>query len=234
MLNSANWTYLSHRHCENCKCSMSMSIELFVFCAILLSATRFLHLQFKVESKVLVYSNSCSLALSWELAAIIAEFHSATKSFNLDVSFLNFSWSRVTVASGQTISKVGKRETKSKTIRGGVGIGLLRFDHCSLYVTFVSWACDVQCHAWVETFVFAVLFFIRPKSYHALLSFSVLVGNVMLVSLDVGWCFLLQNCNKNRESLIVDQIKSSRSKNLPKIKQTFLTMMRYMAFQSAE
>ena len=46
----------------------------------------------------------------------------------------------------------------------------------------------------------------------SLLSFSVLVGNVMLVSLDVGWCFLLQNCNKNRESLIVDQIKSSRVK----------------------
>ena len=63
---------------------------------------------------------------------MIAEFHSANKSFNLDVSFLNFSSSRVTVASGQTISKVGKRETKSKTIRGGVGIGLLRFCHCSM------------------------------------------------------------------------------------------------------
>ena len=81
-------------------------------------------IKLKVESKVLVYSNSYSLTLSWELAAIIAEFYSATKSFNLDVSFLNFSWSRVTVASGQTISKVGKRETKSKTIRGGVDIGL--------------------------------------------------------------------------------------------------------------
>ena len=72
----------------------------------------------------MVYSNSYSLTLSWELAAMIAEFHSANKSFNLDVSFLNFSSSRVTVASGQTISKVGKRETKSKTIREGVGIGL--------------------------------------------------------------------------------------------------------------
>ena len=171
MLNSANWTYLSHRHCENCKCSMSMSIELFVFCAILLSATRFLHLQFKVEIKVLIYSNSCSLALSWELAAIIAEFHSATKSFNLDVSFLNFSWYRVTVASGQTISKVGKRETNSKTNRGGVGIGLLRFVHWSINVTFISWACEVQRHAWLENpFVFAVLFFFWPKSYYCLAS----------------------------------------------------------------
>ena len=64
------------------------------------------------------------------------------------------------MASGQTISKVGKRETKSKTIRGGVGIGLLRF--------------TVQRHVWRENpFVFAILL-------------SVLVGRVILVSVNVG------------------------------------------------